>query len=221
MRWENEGNGRFTLYQGDLAVLTAYARASDLAGRTVDTRDARQTSEELTLSRDERCDDIFFSGEDGLMLRETLRASDDRAYARCTLFSADGQEIESNDLVPLIMCAKSDESPYMWRGLQAKILQIPYDNDMWSRYEAVGFRAGRKSADMTVLISEETREGILIGAVEFDIWKNAIACSGFDCRRLSIQLIRMMSRIRSGRSGQPEKRSFISTGDSRISKSIL
>lgn len=60
MRWENEGNGRFTLYQGDLAVLTAYARASDLAGRTVDTRDARQTSEELTLSRDERCDDIFF-----------------------------------------------------------------------------------------------------------------------------------------------------------------
>ena len=180
MKWVYEQHGRFTLYSGELPVLTAYSRASDARGRCVDTR----TAEELDVLETPDGFDRYYRSADGLVMRQLVTCTEDRAFARCILSDESGAEIESNDLVPLIMCAKNDDSPYMWRGLQAKMLVIPYDNDMWSRYEALSFLVGRKSADLTVLFSEESREGILIGATEFDVWKNALACSAFDCRSL-------------------------------------
>ena len=180
MKWVVEETGKVTLYDGSLPVLTGYARASDVQGRSVDTRTAKVESASETPQGWE----LTFRSADGLLLRQILSCSGSAAFVRCILSDADGSVVESNDLVPLVMCAKSDDSPYMWRGLQAKMLVVPYDNDMWSRYEAVSFLTGRKSADMTVLFSEESREGILIGATEFDVWKNAVACSPFDCRSL-------------------------------------
>ena len=180
MNWTLETDGRFTLYQNNLPIFIAYAFSSDCHGRMIDTRGA----EIVSVHRTETGIEAVFRKNSDLLLKETLMADRSMAFARCAVLDANGDAVETNDLVPLVMCAKSDESPYIWRDLQGKFLQIPYDNDMWSRYEAVAFLAGKKSADMTVLISEETREGILIGATEFDVWKNALACSGFDCRTL-------------------------------------
>lgn len=180
LKWVNENNGTFTLYKDTIPILTAYAHASDALGRSVITRESELISEK-TNGGDIK---LVFEGDSGLVLTEYLSIKNSGAYAHCILSSADGKAVETNDLVPLVMWAKSDESPYIWRSLQGKMLQVPYDNDMWPRYEAVSFLPGRKSSDMTVLFSEETREGILIGATDFDIWKNAIACPGFDCRTL-------------------------------------
>ena len=58
------------------------------------------------------------------------------------------------------------------------------DNTMWLRYEAVPLRAGRKSYDLTVLFQEDTREGLLIGAVDFDFWKNGLICSSYDAKSI-------------------------------------
>ena len=152
MKWVVEETGKVTLYDGSLPVLTGYARASDVQGRSVDTRTAKVESASETPQGWE----LTFRSADGLLLRQILSCSGSAAFVRCILSDADGSVVESNDLVPLVMCAKSDDSPYMWRGLQAKMLVVPYDNDMWSRYEAVSFLTGRKSADMTVLFSEES-----------------------------------------------------------------
>ncbi|MBQ6361486.1 MAG: hypothetical protein IJJ25_10145 [Lachnospiraceae bacterium] len=180
-RWNYEENGMFTLYAGETAVLTAYARAADTRLGSLDTRAARLIRKESGKSNLL----LVFRNAAGLELYEYLSVRDDKPFARCELRAKDGSYAESNDLRPLIMRAKNDyDSPYLWRGLQSKMLLIPYDNDMWSRYEAAAFSAGRRSADMTVLFSEETREGILIGAIDFDVWKNAVACSAHDCRTL-------------------------------------
>ena len=40
------------------------------------------------------------------------------------------------------------------------------------------------TAGVTALFMEDTREGLLIGAMDFDVWKNAIACPGMDARTL-------------------------------------
>lgn len=66
------------------------------------------------------------------------------------------------------------------------MLLVPYDNTMWLRYEAASLRAGRKSYDMTVMFQEDTREGLLIGAMDFDKWKNAVICSATDAKTLNV-----------------------------------
>ena len=55
---------------------------------------------------------------------------------------------------------------------------------MWQRWEAVPLRAGRMSSELTVLFSEESREGILVGALDFDRWKNGIVCSATDANTI-------------------------------------
>lgn len=180
LRWVVEADGRFSLWEGDQPILAAHARARSTDGTLIDTRLAQLAEQSVT--RDAAV--LAYEGEGGLVLREELRTSEGVAYARCTLSHVDGYEVETNDLVPLVMCGLNDNSPYLWRCLQSKMLQVPYDQDMWPRPEAVAMRPGRWSADYSVLFDEQSREGIMIGAIEFDVWKNAVACSGFDCRTL-------------------------------------
>ena len=73
-----------------------------------------------------------------------LTVIDTGALAQCTLRRKDGSLVRTNSLTPLITHGKGDETPYLWRDLGAKMLLVPYDNDMWMRYEAAALRAGRK-----------------------------------------------------------------------------
>ena len=179
--WKAEENGVFTLYCGECPLLSASASAKDGdTGCVIDTREAgltetRENENSLTL---------IYENTDGLVLTEKLTVTEAGAIAQCGLRRKDGSPVRTNSLTPLIAHGKGDETPYLWRDLGAKMLLVPYDNDMWMRYEAVALRAGRKSYDMTVLFHEDSREGLLIGAMDFDIWKNAVACPGMDARIL-------------------------------------
>ena len=179
-QWQEEGNGVFTLYQGERPVLSASAQAEEFeTGVRIDTRqaaliDIRKENQALTLT---------YENETGLRLTEYLTVTGACATARCGLSRRDGTAVRTSRLTPLTAHGKDDE-PYIWRDLGTKMLLVPYDNDMWMRYEAAALRAGRKSYDVTVLMKEDTREGLLIGAMDFDIWKNAVACPGMDARIL-------------------------------------
>ena len=183
-KWKTEDTGLFTLFEGDRPVLSASAWAQATDGRMIDTRQATLT--DLTEKNDAGVTRLTlrFESENGLVLTELLDAYGSYAQAQCVLSAADGKVIESRSLTPLTAHGKGDETPYLWRDLRAKILQVPYDNDMWMRYEAVALRAGRRSSDLTVLFLEDTREGLLIGARDFNCWKNAIACPPTDARIL-------------------------------------
>ena len=91
-------------------------------------------------------------------------------------------------MLPLIFSSpdtkKGGEIPDIWKDLWVRMLCVPYDNTMWLRYEALPLRAGRRSYDLTVLYSEDSREGILVGALDFDRWKNGIVCSATDANTL-------------------------------------
>ena len=179
--WKAEENGVFTLYADDRPLLSASAAAKETgAGLTIDSREAvlketRENENGLTL---------VYENTDGLVLTEQLTATEAGAIAQCSLRRKDGSPVRTNSLTPLIAHSKGDETPYLWRDLGAKMLLVPYDNDMWMRYEAVALRAGRKSYDVTVLFNEDSREGLLMGAMDFDVWKNAVACPGMDARIL-------------------------------------
>ena len=179
--WKEEENGVFTLYLGLKPLLSASASAS-AADRpeVIDTRNAALRS----VRAENGGLELVYESASGLRLTESLTVSENGAGACCRLSRADGTPVRSDSLTPLIAHARGDDTPYLWRDLGAKMLLVPYDNDMWMRYEAVALRAGRKSYDVTVLFNEESREGLLIGAMDFGVWKNAVACPGMDARIL-------------------------------------
>ena len=183
--WTYMENGFWELEAGGKRILKACARAESADGRQVDTRTARLESrmEEngiLTLR---------FLGDEGLILTERLSVSEGgMAWADCTLQEADGSNAAAGLLIPLIFSApdtkESGSAPAIWKDLWVRMLCVPYDNTMWLRYEALPLRAGRRSYDLTVLYSEDSREGILVGALDFDRWKNGVVCSATDANTL-------------------------------------
>lgn len=184
--WQYQENGTFALLWGDVAVLSGYARAYHVDGRVIDTRTAVLKKQEMT--HEERGQVLTFAAENGLCLTQRLAFADGGTpVVSCALSQQNGQAVETNRLLPLIAEGLGDKAPRIWKSIWSKMLLVPYDNTMWLRYEAQPLRAGRKSYDMTVLFQEESREGLLIGAADGSVWKNAILCSGTDAKSLWVQ----------------------------------
>ena len=132
---------------------------------------------------------LRFAGDEGLILTERLCVTrEGMAWADCTLQEADGKEAASRLLIPLIFSApdtkEGNPAAAIWKDLWVRMLCVPYDNTMWLRYEALPLKAGRRSYDLSVLYSEDSREGILTGALDFDLWKNGVVCSATDANTL-------------------------------------
>lgn len=186
VKWQYKQDGVFALLWGDMVVLSGYARAYHVDGRMIDTRTAVLKKREETA--DEKGEILTFEAENGLRLNEYLMLSESGVpVVSCSLSQQDGQEVETNRLLPLVAEGLGENAPKIWKSIWSKMLLVPYDNTMWLRYEAQPLRAGRKSYDLTVLFQEDSREGLLIGAADFSIWKNAIICSGTEAKSFLVQ----------------------------------
>lgn len=181
--WKYSGSGFFELCWDQISLFKAHAEAFHIDGRCIDTRNAIFEKEEKDADGKGNVLTLTFYNGDGLRLQEKLTVSEDGVpEASCCLSAENGSEVETRRLIPLIMQEGEGEHLKLWKHLWAKMLLVPYDNTMWLRYEAAPLRAGRKSYDLTVLFSEDSREGLLVGASDFEVWKNAIVCSAYDAR---------------------------------------
>jgi len=127
---------------------------------------------------------LRYESDHGLVLTETLGMLFGAPYAQCALSDKTGAAVETNRLEPLIINGNEAFGLPLFDNLFMKMLIVPYDNDQWNRYEAVPLRVGRTSHELTVFLDEDTREGLLVGAVDFDDWKNGIVCSHTTTREL-------------------------------------
>lgn len=182
-QWQYDKDGRFKLIQDDITVIYATAKASDVKGRKIDSRFA-ELKQEVAENGDLT---LVFEAKNGLRLVEELTVVDDIPYAKCVLSDVTGAEVETSNLIPLVADGNFPEAMPVWRSLFTKMLQVPFDNTMWLRFESVPLRAGRISFDLTVVLSEETREGVLLGAADFNVWKNAAVCSATDARTIEMR----------------------------------
>ena len=186
--WNYSKDGFWELNWEGVSLFKAYAMAYHVDGRCIDTRNAVLEKEEKTQGEDGTVLLLTFYSENGLCLQEKLSISGDGVpEASCGLSAEDGSEVETRRLIPLVMQEGEGEHLKLWKHLWAKMLLVPYDNTMWLRYEAAPLRAGRKSYDLTVLFSEDSREGLLVGASDFEVWKNAIVCSAYDARTWNVE----------------------------------
>lgn len=163
-------------------ITMCHSRASVADGRTIDTRSAKYIS----------CDSIEENGkmnialvfeDNGLRLINHITLFADKRY-----FVAQGEvedltkETETNYIAPLDFAYPNVECKPLFLSLDQRMLLVPYDNDMWVRYESDHLRPGRTSYDVTAIFESNNNTGMVVGALDFDTWKNAIKCSAWDAR---------------------------------------
>jgi len=64
-------------------------------------------------------------------------------------------------------------------GAALRVLHVPFDNDMWFRYDAMavaGMKDGTRysSAEVTAIYDNASRHGLVLGSITHDTWKTAI-----------------------------------------------
>ncbi len=92
------------------------------------------------------------------------------------------KETETNYLVPLDFGYPSDLCLPLFYSLETKMFLCPYDNDMWVRYETAYLKSGRISYDVSAIFEPETLNGLVLGSIDNNVWKNGIMCSEYDAR---------------------------------------
>ena len=122
MIWKCDERGVFILYEEDKLLFRGYALAHHADGRILDTREA----DFLGSSTSADVLELEYEQE-GLVLTEQLWVRDGNAYAKCVLSSADGSEVETARLVPLIANGNEPDSIPLWSNLFAKMLLVPYE----------------------------------------------------------------------------------------------
>ena len=168
-------------YDGRTLLTDAYCEAA-FEGTTLRSYDAVAVSTE-----EQAVNDCFGTGHElqvrytmtgGQTLLQTLAVYDGRPYAVVQLALTRGDGLaESNCLVPL----KSDtQSTMMPSGRQNRVLFVPWDNDGFIRYGSNTLRSEVNSYSVTAIYNSESREGLVCGAVDHDLWKSAVRVVGSD-----------------------------------------
>jgi alpha-galactosidase len=79
-------------------------------------------------------------------------------------------KIASNFMSPLTSQTPVDFSPVG----DHRALFVPFDNDKWTRYNAIPFGGEVASYEVTALYDSASRRGLILGSIEHDRWKTAV-----------------------------------------------
>ena len=179
--------GGFQFGQGGYAF-RAFALAESADGRQIDARTAslvHQITDSISddLGSGKRLS-LTYEADNGLVLVQHVAQYENRQQfvVWAVLSDKSGAEIESRFIAPFCTYAPNDQSPMALRKHSLRMLTAPYDNTMWVRYEMIPMRPGRLSYEFAGLCDPDARNGLVIGAMDHDNWKNAIRCSGYDAR---------------------------------------
>ncbi|MBQ8995060.1 MAG: hypothetical protein IJ091_04525 [Oscillospiraceae bacterium] len=176
-------DGAFRYLVSGSPIHFAYSKATVMDGRMIDTRTAKQKEIKVVDTNGGKNVSAVYE-ENGLRLTQEFALAEKATYfvVSCTVKDLKHKQTESNYLAPLDFGYPDPHCDPLFRSLDQKMLLVPYDNDMWVRYESAPLRPGRTSYDVTAIYDEITKKGLVIGALDFTDWKNAIKCSGYDAR---------------------------------------
>ena len=175
-------NGAVSFFREELKLRPFHSRAQALDGRMIDTRTAkyRSTGHEET-PEGLKLQSLF--EENGLRLkRELLLRPTGELTVRLYLSEKKDRPVRTRFLAPIDAPYPDKDGHPLFLSLDQKMLLTPYDNDMWARYESTVPNPGKTSYDVTAIFDEETYEGLVVGAIDHDVWKNAISWSAHDAR---------------------------------------
>lgn len=165
--------------QGKTIVKDAYSKAtyddSTHVGLSIDTRAARLISHGKQKIADMMGKGVTYSfiyEQNNVRLIQKITLYEDYPFliAQMCLSGKNGK-IKSNYLVPL--CSDSSNELLPADGSN-RMLWVPWDNDAWVRYQAYTLTKSITPFSVTSIYNASSRYGVVIGAIDHDIWKSAI-----------------------------------------------
>lgn len=92
-----------------------------------------------------------------------------------------------------VVLADGPDAVQMGEGAALRVLKVPFDNDMWVRYDSIpvaGMVTGQKfsSSAVMAIYDNATRQALVIGAITHDIWKTAIDVTGANGQLASLDI---------------------------------
>ncbi len=180
LEFRKDGSTAYLLDGRRIRAFHSYAVTAQ--GKRIDTRSARRSEPEVSETRRGWAVSAEYADGDLVLTQNFWIRRDEPFFAVSVCLSAKKGNVETNRLAPLDFPYPSGDGDPLFLSLDQKMLLVPYDNDMWVRYESAPLRPGRTSYDVTCIYDEKTLRGLLIGALDHEVWKNAVSCSATDAR---------------------------------------
>ena len=95
---------------------------------------------------------------------------------------SDRESIASNYIAPFYTTERNSFLPY---DTSNRALRVPYDNDAFVSYLSAPLEKEEVSFEVTSIFNGLSRNGLVIGSVEHDIWKTGIRYEGEDNRYIT------------------------------------
>ena len=168
----------FKLYNKNINWFYACAQTKT---STIDTSTAQITDMKSDI-KDDICHIEISYKQNDLILKQYFEIEKNKNYFTTYIKISGNRVIESNRLIPLNFIYPHPKANELFLSLEEKMISVPYDNDMWVHYDSLPLRPGRSSYDVTAIYDDSNNNGLIIGALDFDTWKNAIVCSSYDAR---------------------------------------
>ncbi len=112
---------------------------------------------------------ITYSSQEHPTLTQTFRIYKDFLLTDITI-SANDKKLHSNYMAPVL--AETDTLLY---SSNRRKLFVPFDNDAWIRYKSTNHIEDElRSYEVSTVYDSQKQDGIVMGAIEHDKWKNAI-----------------------------------------------
>ena len=179
-------NGSFFYLKHGRKIQCAFSSAESADGRRIDTRTAEMGETVIGAITTELGDAETVTTsfcEEGLILEREIQIFAEAEYIVVKAYLKDSTgETATRHIEPIDTAYPTTECDPLFLELDQKMLLVPYDNDMWVRYESTPLRPGRRSYDVTAIYNEDNRHALVLGALDHKVWKNAVTCSGFDAR---------------------------------------
>lgn len=180
-------NGTFFYLKDGERIHHGFSCADTETGNRISTRTAALQSRSAEAVSDRLGNGrqiVSVYEEKGLTLTQKIVLYPEGDLTVQIFLKEDGKLTRTRYMVPYFAPYPDASGKRIFLSLDQKMLLVPYDNDMWLRYESCVPAAGRPSYDVTAIYNEDTMEGMVIGALDFDIWKNAIRWNAHDARSL-------------------------------------
>lgn len=115
---------------------------------------------------------ITYTSQERPTLTQTFRIYKDFLLTDITI-SANDRKLNTNYMAPVL--AETDTLLY---SSNRRKLFVPFDNDAWIRYKSTNqIDNVLRSYEVSTVYDSQKRDGIVMGAIEHDKWKNAIELS--------------------------------------------
>ena len=160
----------------------SFAQYKNADGNTINSSDATSA----TISDGETVNDEFGTGTkytihydmdgDADMVQTFYSYADHPEYFMVRLTVTSPAETKTNYMAPLVSSTATailpDDSD------TNRMLEVPFSNDNWTRYETSNLTGSANSYGVTAIYNGSSRNGFVVGSVEFDTWKFVVRTTG-------------------------------------------